>query len=63
MFLCENAFDYRVPPPGVRIDQKFLVEHPNMQIFCEAYIDSLYKVNIIHLVDILVIFPDEIIES
>ncbi|KAF1761199.1 hypothetical protein GCK72_009453 [Caenorhabditis remanei] len=43
MFLCENAFDYRVPPPGVRIDQKFLVEHPNMQIFCEAYIDSLYK--------------------
>lgn len=45
MFLCENAFDYRVPPPGVKIDQKFLEEHPNMRIFCEAYIDTLYKMN------------------
>ncbi|PIC38961.1 hypothetical protein B9Z55_010805 [Caenorhabditis nigoni] len=43
MFLCENAFDYRVPPPGVWIDQEFVEDHPNLQIFCEAYVDTLYK--------------------
>lgn len=43
MFLCENAFDYRVPPPGVWIDQDFIENHPNLRILCEAYIDTLYK--------------------
>lgn len=43
MFLCENAFDYRVPPPGVWIDQDFIENHPNLRIFSEAYIDTLYK--------------------
>lgn len=44
MFLCENAFDYRVPPPGVWIDQNYVENHPNLQLFCEAYIDTLYDI-------------------
>lgn len=43
MFLCENAFDYRVPPPGVWIDQEFVENHPNLRIFSGAYIDTLYE--------------------
>ncbi|EGT33676.1 CBN-CKB-4 protein [Caenorhabditis brenneri] len=43
MFLCENAFDYRVPPPGVWIDQEFIENHPNLRMFTEAYIDTLFK--------------------
>ncbi|CCD67444.1 Choline/ethanolamine kinase [Caenorhabditis elegans] len=44
MFLCENAFDYRDPtPPGLVIDQDYMENHPNLQIFCEAYIDTQYK--------------------
>uniref|UniRef100_A0A1I7UQM8 Choline/ethanolamine kinase n=2 Tax=Caenorhabditis tropicalis TaxID=1561998 RepID=A0A1I7UQM8_9PELO len=43
MFLCENAFDYRVPPPGIWIDKEFIENHPNLRIVCESYIDTLYK--------------------
>lgn len=49
MFLCENAFDYRDPtPPGLVIDQDYMENHPNLQIFCEAYIDTQYKVRTDH---------------
>uniref|UniRef100_A0A1I7UQN0 Choline/ethanolamine kinase n=1 Tax=Caenorhabditis tropicalis TaxID=1561998 RepID=A0A1I7UQN0_9PELO len=44
MHLSECAFDYRVPfPPGVHVNQIYFENHPNIRIFCEAYIDSLYK--------------------
>lgn len=43
MFLCENAFDYRVPLPGVWIDQEFIENNPNLRLFSEAYIDTLFE--------------------
>lgn len=44
MHLSECAFDYRVPfPPGVHVNQIFFENHPNIRIFCESYIDTLYK--------------------
>ncbi|CAL2036821.1 unnamed protein product [Caenorhabditis brenneri] len=44
MHLSECAFDYRVPfPPGVHVNQIFFENHPNIQLFCEAYIETLYK--------------------
>ncbi|CAP29573.1 Protein CBG10061 [Caenorhabditis briggsae] len=44
MHLSECAFDYRVPfPPGVHVNQVFFENHPNIKIFCEAYIDTLYE--------------------
>ena len=47
MHLSECAFDYRVPfPPGVHVNQIFFENHPNIRVFCESYIDSLYKMKI-----------------
>uniref|UniRef100_A0A8R1I1A3 Choline/ethanolamine kinase n=1 Tax=Caenorhabditis japonica TaxID=281687 RepID=A0A8R1I1A3_CAEJA len=46
MHLSECAFDYRVPfPPGVHVHQKFFENHPNMRLFCSAYIDSLRQMS------------------
>lgn len=45
MHLAETAIDYRVPfPPGVKFIEQLTDNPPNLQIFCEAYVDSDNKV-------------------
>ncbi|CAI2348387.1 unnamed protein product [Caenorhabditis sp. 36 PRJEB53466] len=47
MHLSECAFDYRVPfPPGVHVDQRFFENHPNIQLFCSAYVDTLFRMKL-----------------
>lgn len=39
--LSENAVDFRDPtPPGIKFSEELTDNHPNVQIFCEGYVDA-----------------------
>ncbi|CAI2349234.1 unnamed protein product [Caenorhabditis sp. 36 PRJEB53466] len=41
MHLSETALDFRVPfPPGIKISEELTDNPPNLELFCEAYIDA-----------------------
>ncbi|CAA84301.2 Choline kinase B2 [Caenorhabditis elegans] len=41
MHLSETAIDYRVPfPPGIKMNGDLIDNPPNIQIFCEAYVEA-----------------------
>uniref|UniRef100_A0A1I7V394 Choline/ethanolamine kinase n=1 Tax=Caenorhabditis tropicalis TaxID=1561998 RepID=A0A1I7V394_9PELO len=45
MHLAETAIDFRVPfPPGIKIIEDLNDNPPNIQVFCEAYLDADNKI-------------------